>query len=68
MHTRPWTCAGERPDDEPYGPDDRDAETPEPCRGCGSIHCASECAAYRAWQAVAWLEHAEAVRDLDAAR
>lgn len=34
-----------------------------PCRGCGSIHCDSECAEFRAWLTVAYLawDAAEAV-------
>jgi hypothetical protein len=40
-------------DDDRHDP--HEAETPEPCRGCGSIHCDSECAAYREWLTVAWL-------------
>jgi hypothetical protein len=41
-------------DDDRHDP--YQAETPEPCRGCNSLHCDSECAEFRAWLTVAYLD------------
>jgi hypothetical protein len=35
--------------------DDAD-ETPEPCRGCGRTDCGEQCAQFRAWLTVAYLD------------
>lgn len=31
-------------------------ETPEPCRGCNRTDCGEQCAEYRAWLTVAYLD------------
>lgn len=41
-------------DDDRHDP--RDSETPEPCRGCNRTDCDSQCAEFRAWLTVAYLD------------
>ena len=54
MKTHLWNAAAELQDDDRFDP--HDAETPDPCRGCGRPDCDSECAAYRQWLTVAYLD------------
>jgi hypothetical protein len=41
-------------DDDRHDP--YDAETPEPCRGCNRTDCGEQCAEFRAWLTVAYLD------------
>lgn len=53
-------------DDDRHDPYE-DAETPEPCRGCNRTDCGEQCAAFRAWLAVAYLDWDAAMAERDAA-
>lgn len=63
MSTRLFLHAAELADDDRDDPR-ADSETPEPCRGCGRRDCDSECAEFRAWLAVAYLDW-DAAEDAD---
>jgi hypothetical protein len=44
----------ELPDDDRNDP--HADETPEPCRGCNRTDCGEQCAEFRAWLTVVWLQ------------